>query len=158
MNIKPVKLEINHDKNVPPVNHTHPFDVPYHLRSVWEKEIRDAIEGRGVLKPVDYATEWSSKAFTVAKNDSSKVRIVADFRQLNKALKHPHWPTESSCQLLRHVCPKSKYYVTVDANSGNHQVPVAKSSQPYLSIVTQQGKFAYTVTPQGVSSISDLFY
>ena len=124
MNIKPVKLEINHDKNVPPVNHTCPFDVPYHLRSAWEKEIRDAIEG-GVLKPVDYSTDWLSKAFAVPKNDSSKVRIVMDFRQLNK---RPHWPTESSCQLLRHICPKSKFYVTVDATSGYHQVPVSKDS------------------------------
>ena len=47
MSIKSVKLEINHDKLVPPVNHTRPFDVPYHLRSAWEKEIRDAIEGGG---------------------------------------------------------------------------------------------------------------
>ena len=108
MSIPPVKLEIDHEKLVPPVNHTRPFDVPYHLRSAWEREIKDAIEG-GVLKPVDKATEWSSKAFAVAKNNSSKVRIVADFRQLNKALKRPTWPTESSCQLLRHVCPKSRY-------------------------------------------------
>ena len=110
-----------------------------------------------MLKAVDKATEWSSKAFAVAKNDSSKVRIVADFRQLNKALKRPQWPTESSCQLLRHVCPKSRYYVTVDATSGYHQVPVSEESQPYLSIITQQGKYQYTVTPQGVSSSSDLF-
>ena len=156
MSIPPVKLEIDHEKLVPPVNHTRPFDVPYHLRSAWEKEIKDAIEG-GVLKAVDKATEWSSKAFAVAKQDSSKVRIVADFRQLNKALKRPTWPTESSCQLLRHVCPKSRYYVTVDATSGYHQVPVAEESQKYLSIITQQGKYMYTVTPQGVSSSSDLF-
>ena len=74
--------------------------------------------------------------------NSSKVRIVADFRQLNKALKRPHWPTESSCQLLRHFCPKSRYYVTVDATSDYHQVPVAEESQPYLFIITQHGKFA----------------
>ena len=55
MSIPPVKLEIDHEKLVLPVNHTRPYDVPSHLRSAWEREIKDAIEG-GVLKPVDKAT------------------------------------------------------------------------------------------------------
>ena len=156
MNVKPVKLEIDQSRNIPPVNHTRLFDVPYHLRKPWEKEIRDAIEG-DILRPVNYPTEWSSKAFAVPKQDSTKVRIVADFRKLNKALKRPHWPTESSNQLLRHICPKPKFFITIDATSRYHQVPVDKESQKYLTIVTQQGKYAYTVTPQGVCSRIDLF-
>ena len=82
---------------------------------------------------------------------------MADFRQLNRALKRPHWPTESSGQLLRHIDPKAKFFCTIDATSGYHQVPVCKESQKFLTIITQQGRFQYTVTPQGVCSSSDLF-
>ena len=82
---------------------------------------------------------------------------MADFRQLNRALKRPHWPTESSGQLLRHIDPQAKFFCTIDATSGYHQVPVCKESQKYLTIITQQGRFQYTVTPQGVCSSSDLF-
>ena len=59
--------------------------------------------------------------------------------------------------MLRHIDPKARFFVTIDATSGYHQVPVSEESQKYLTIVTQQGRFAYTVTPQGVCSSSDLF-
>ena len=156
MRVEPVNLEIDESRNITPVKHIRPFDVPYHLRKPWEEEIKNALEGK-ILVPVSTPTDWSSKAFAVPKQDSTKVRIVADFRQLNRALKRPHWPTESSGQLLRHISPKARYFVTIDATSGYHQIPVSKESQKYLTIITQQGKFAYTVTPQGVCSSSDLF-
>ena len=45
----------------------------------------------------------------------------------------------------------------IDATSGYHQVRVDAESQKLLTIVTQQGRFSYTVTTQGVCSSSDLF-
>ena len=132
MNVEPVTLQIDESRKIPPVKHIRPFDVPFHLRKPWETEIRNALEG-DILRPVDYPTEWSSKAFAVPKQDSTKVRLVADFRQLNKALKRPHWPTESSGQLLRHIDPKARFFVTIDATSGYHQVPVSEESQKYLT-------------------------
>ena len=84
MNVEPVTLQIDESRKIPPVKHIRPFDVPFHLRKPLETEIRNALEG-DILRPVDYPTEWSSKAFAVPKQDSTKVRLVADFRQLNKA-------------------------------------------------------------------------
>ena len=156
MNVKPVSLVIDETRKIPPAKHTRPFDVPFHLRKGWETEIRNALEG-DILRPVTEPTDWSAKAFAVPKSDPTKVRLVADFRQLNRALKRPHWPTESSGQLLRHIDPKAKFFCTIDATSGYHQVPVCKESQKFLTIITQQGRFQYTVTPQGVCSSSDLF-
>ena len=56
MKVEPVTLEIDESRNIPPVKHTRPFDVPYHLRKPWETEIRNALEGK-ILVPVDYPTE-----------------------------------------------------------------------------------------------------
>jgi len=58
---------------------------------------------------------------------------------------------------LRHIDSKAKFFATVDATQGYHQVPVSKKSQEFLTIITQQGRFCYTVTPMGVCSSSDLF-
>lgn len=156
MKVAPVDLIIDENSTIKPEHHTRPFDVPFHLRKAWELEIKNALEG-GILEPVSYPTTWASKAFAVPKADPTKVRIVGDFRTLNRSLKRPHWPTESSGQLLRHIDPEAKKFVTIDATSGYHQIPVSKQSQKLLVIITQQGRFAYTVLPMGVCSSSDLF-
>jgi hypothetical protein len=82
MNVPPVKLIVDEDSNVKPVCHIKAFDTPFHLRKPYEQEIRDALEGE-VLIPCDKPTKWSSKAFAVPKGTPGKVRIVADFRNLN---------------------------------------------------------------------------
>ena len=126
MNVPPVKLVIDEERGIKPSNHIKPFDTPYHLRVPWEKELKDALDGK-VLVPCAYPSVWSSKAFPVPKSDPSKVRIVADFRNLNRALKRPHWPTESSTQLLRHIEADSRVFCAIDATSGYHQVKVDPS-------------------------------
>ena len=85
-------LVIDKTRNMPPAHHTRPFDTPYHLRKAAELEINKLIEAE-VLTPVSYPTDWMSKAFFVPKADHNEVRFVSDFRQLNKALRRPHWPT-----------------------------------------------------------------
>ena len=156
MNVAPMKLEIDESRNVQPIFHTKPFDVPYHLRTAWESELKMAIDA-GLLVPVTSATKWSSRAFAVPKADPTKVRIVSDFVALNKALKRPVWTTESSSQLLRHLNSKSRYFCSIDCTSGYWQVPIHEDSQSLMTIVTQQGRYMYTVAAQGITSASDLF-
>ena len=84
------------------------------------------------------------QSFPVPKSDPSKVRIVADFRNLNEAFKRPHWPTESSGQLLKHINADSKVFCAINTTSGYHQVQVDPESQKLLNIVTQQGRYCYT--------------
>ena len=156
MNCPPVKLTLNKNKNINPLNHVHPFDTPFYLRKSWEKELREALEGE-ILVPNTNPSQWASRAFPVQKSDPSKVRIVADFRELNKALVRPHWPTKSSNQLLHHIDPKARSFCTIDACSGYHQVRLCPESQDLCTIITQEGRLSYTVTPQGVCSSSDLW-
>ena len=40
MNCPPVKLTLNKNKNINPLNHVRPFDTPFQLRKSWEKELR----------------------------------------------------------------------------------------------------------------------
>ena len=67
-------------------------------------------------------SQWASKAFPVIKGNGKDVRIVRDFKTLNKAIERSHWPTESSDQLLRNIESDSKYFVTLDLTSGYHHV------------------------------------
>ena len=66
--------------------------------------------------------QWASKAFPVIKGNGKEVRIVSHFTQHNKAIERPRWPTESSDQLLRNIESDSRFFVTLDLNSGYYQV------------------------------------
>ena len=81
-------------------------------------------------------SQWASKAFPVIKGNGKDVRKVSDFKQLNKAIERPHWPTESSDQLLRNIESDSRFFVTLDLTSGYHQVEVDKESRNLLCIST----------------------
>ena len=71
-------------------------------------------------------SQWASKVFPVIKGNGKDIRIVSDFKQLNKAIERPHWPTESSDQLLRNIESDSRFFVTLDSTSGYHQAELQK--------------------------------
>ena len=102
-------------------------------------------------------SQWASKAFPMIKGNGKDVRIVSDFKTLNKAIERPHWPTESSDQLLRNIESDSKYFVTLDLTSGYHQFKVDVESRNLLCISTPSGRYRYTTLAQGVCSAGDLF-
>ena len=59
-------------------------------------------------------SQWASKAFLVLKGNGKDMRIVSDFKRLNKVIEGPSWPTESSSQLLRNFEADSRFLVTLD--------------------------------------------
>ena len=64
-------------------------------------------------------SNWASKAFPVLKGDGLAMRIVADFKRLNRHIVRPVWPTESSNQLLRLIDPPFKPTVHLCAKNKN---------------------------------------
>ena len=55
----------------------------------------------GILEPMGLReSEWCSRAFPVLKQDGCNVRLVKDFKALNKFVKRPHHPTDSADRLL----------------------------------------------------------
>ena len=157
MKVAPVKLTLKDSNEVKPSFHTRPYDTPFHLRDAYERELNDALEA-GQLEPCGTEpSEWSSKAFPVPKGDGKSVRIVADFKHLNKQLLRPCWPTESATQLIRHIDPEARYFVSCDMTSGYHQIALDEESSKLLVITTPMGRFRYKVLAQGVCSSSDIF-
>ena len=135
-----------------------PYDTPYHLRTMYEKEIKRALDAGHIAPCCLEHSNWASEAFLIPKGDGSAVRIVADFKRLNRHIQRPVWPTENSNQLLRHIDPQARFFATMDLTSGYHQIPIDKESQDLLVIsTTPMGRFKYQVLAQGVCSASDIF-
>ena len=76
------------------------FDTPYHLRASYDKELINMLEA-GIIEPMGLQeSDWCSRAFPVLKSDGSSVRVVMDFKNINRCIKRPINPTDSSSQLL----------------------------------------------------------
>ena len=115
--------------------------MPFHLRKAYTKELKNCLDA-GILEKCGMEpSQWASKAFPVIKGNGKEVRIVSDFKQLNKAIERPHWPTESSDQLLRNIESDSRFFVTLDLTSGYHQVEVDKESRNLLCISMPSGRY-----------------
>ena len=102
----------------------------------------------GVIKPLHTGpgpSEWASKAFPVHKGNGTSVCIVSDSKKLNRQIKHPNWPTESSDQLLLHIDPRARHFFSMDLTCGYHQIPIDDESQNLLVISTTMGRYRFIV-------------
>jgi len=83
------KYRIRLDESVAPVQHP-PRRVPVPLREALKGTLDDLVE-QYILTPVQEPTTWVSSMVVVPKKDG-KLRICLDPRDLNKAIRHEHYP------------------------------------------------------------------
>ena len=90
-------------------------------------------------------SNWFSRSFPVLKGDGSSVRLVSDFKNVNRCIKRPNHLTDSANQLLRQIAPTSRYFCTIDCVAGYHQIPIDEESSNLLVIATPAGRFRMKV-------------
>ena len=83
------KYRIRLDGSVAPVQHP-PRRVPVPLREALKGTLDDLVE-QDILAPVQEPTSWVSSTVVVPKEDG-KLHICLDPRDLNKAIRHEHYP------------------------------------------------------------------
>ena len=155
VSIPPVNLSLK--PGSVPVYNSRPFDCPYHLRRSYDEELKDMIDA-DLIEPMGLKeSPWCSRAFPVLKGDKQSVRIVSDFKAVNRCLTRPTHPTDSAQQLLRQIKPTSRYFATIDCTSGYSQIPISEASSDLLVISTTAGRFRMKVLGQGICSASDIF-
>ena len=90
INTEPIVIEITNEESIRPSK-----EIPLNLREVANQELQAALDA-GFLE--DHPTKWCSRGLFVDKPnaDKLKVRIVSDFRNVNKILKKPGYPMEGS--------------------------------------------------------------
>ena len=133
-------------------------EIPGHLCNASETELKDMLEA-GFIEPCNHPTAWCSRSFFVQKPGvgPTKVRMVSDFRPVNRILRRPGYPYEGSTQILKRLNPEEPFFSTIDLSSGYHQLTLHEDDRDLFAIILPQGKFRYRVLPQGISPASDLF-
>ena len=153
--MEPVKATLvpNHEE----IELPHPKvanEVPAYLQPAAEKEIRRMLDG-GLLEEVTGYSKHVSRGFFVTKNtkegEEVKVRLVADYRGVNRKLQRPSQPLENAWGILKRLNPRHRYFGAIDFTSGYSQIPLDEESRDLFTIITPYGKFRPTVLPQGTS-------
>ena len=122
-----------------------PYSVPLHQQNAVKTELLRQLK-LGILERC-YSTEWGMPMFIIPKPDGS-CRLIADFRELNKATKQLHYPLPK-IQDIFHRRRNFKYVTLLDVSMQFHTFLLDKSSQNKCIIVTPFGKFKYLRLPMG---------
>ena len=154
----PSKVHINRSKpGYRPLKTTTARPVPVHYQREAKKNLEWFIKS-GVIErvPTTEHTEWCSPGFFVPK-PNGKVRLVVDYREINKYIDRPAHPFPSPRDIIKGVRPDSKWFVKADAVQGYFQIPLDEESQKLTTFLLPEGRFRYTRAPMGMNNSSDVF-
>ena len=136
--------------------------VPLHHYDIVKELIAKYIK-LGLLETID-SPYRASTVLVTKKNipDSAditdKYRLCTDYRQLNKFLSSPGWPSPSLQQCLD-ATAGSTLFSSIDFNSGYHQIPCSQRAKQALAFSPGFGfpQLTWSRMPQGVKPASHVF-
>ena len=156
----PVRIETIKNSKIKPINCRTPAPVPAHYRKSADKQIRDFLRA-GIIERCHHHTPWLSRGLFIGKKQEEgkelKVRLVADFKDVNMVLKSPNYPNEGSESLLKQIDPEAQVFCTLDFSHCYYQVEIDRRDCDLFSFVVPQGKYRFCRLAQGSKPTSDLF-
>ena len=159
MDCDPVVIDLDRSKKgYKPLRIYQARRVPIHYQREAKKTLQWYVDS-GVLRPVpsNVNTEWCSPRFFVEKPGTDKVRLVVDYREINKYIARPTHPFPSPLDVVHQVRPTSKWFIKADAVSGFYQIPLEEESMQYTTFLLPEGRFMFTRVPMGMNNSSDVF-
>ena len=98
---------------------------------------------------------YSAPAMLVPKKNG-KLRLVIDYRQLNKQTIKSCWPIPSIEEIFD-TLEGSCYFSTIDMSWGFYQLPMEEASQDYTAFSTPFGSFKWLRMPMGLTGSPNTF-
>ena len=129
-----------------------PFRIPKSIYPVLKKEER--LVKIGVLSP-NPTLMWAAPSFAIPKKDGT-IRLISDFRQLNKSTKRKPFPLPHIKDMLHYV-GRMRWATAVDLSMGYYHMKLNKELQDVCSIILPLGKYCYNALPMGFCGSTDIF-
>jgi transposase InsO family protein len=131
-----------------------PRKCSIHIKPILKAEL-DTMVAKGIIRKVEYHTDWCSSITTAIKKDGS-IRVCLDPKRLNNEIKRcPHKiPT---LEELSPAFAHAKYFSKLDAKSGYWAVHLDKDSQDLTTFRTPFGRYCYNRLPFGLAISQDVF-
>ena len=87
---------------------------------------------------------------------NGKLRLVTDYRQLNKQTIKSCWPIPSLEEIFD-TLERSAIFTTIDMSWGFYQLPMAEESQDFTAFSTSFGSFKWLRMPMGLIDSPNTF-
>ena len=149
----PVRIKVMPD--AVPLNRLTCRPVRKKLEREASEQIRELLEA-GIIEEATEPSEWCA-ASTFIEKSGGGVRLVTDFRHLNRSVQRLGWPYPAADSVRRNTCPLSIGFWTMDMYKSYFQCRVDPRDQHYLTFVTPFGRFRYCRLPMGFADSSDQF-
>ena len=130
----------------------HSRRMPLHYKEDLQKKI-DVFLEKELITPCH--SPYSAPAMLVPKRNG-KLRLVIDYRQLNKQTIKSTWPIPSIEEIFD-TLEGSAYFTSIDMSAGFYQVPMEESSQDYTAFSTPFGSFKWLRMPMGLTGSPPTF-
>ena len=150
LNIPPVHFELK-PGSVP--YHAKPFPVPKAYEHLTKEECRRFADDKIWHHTLD--SVWAAPSFIVPKK-TGDVRVVTDFRELNKSIIRKPYPLPKILDILQKL-EKFKYATAIDLRKGYYHIPLDAETQKLCTTVLPWGKFSYERLPMGIATSPDVF-
>ena len=79
----PAEIKFKEGVTINPLHINIARPLPIHMKKEADLTLNKYIK-EGIIEPVNYPTTWLSPAFWVAKGDKKSVRLVTDYKEINK--------------------------------------------------------------------------
>ena len=161
----PTEVHLEIDPSVPPVVHP-PRKMPIALLEPAQEKLKE-MEEDGIIVKVEEHTPWVSSMLVVDKRKAKgrdmnippskdDIRICIDPRDLNKALKRPHYPMVTVEEVATRLSGTTGF-TSLDACSGYWQLQVDDESSKLLTFNTPWGRYRFTRLPFGISPAPEIY-
>merc|ERR1711954_90620 len=158
MHMDPVDIAI--DKSIPECKYPKPALVSRNVPLNYLRPAYDLIQKQikeGIITPVNEPTKFCARSTYVPKADGVSLRMVTDFRGLNKIIQRPVWPFSSTESIIAKTDPSKQWIASIDMLSGYHQIPLSEESSFLTCFIMPWGKFRYLRGPMGLAPTGDWF-
>jgi len=139
-------------------NYTDPkFNAPHRVSPQQREELKiqlDKLLDANIIRPI--ISKFAAPAFLVKKKEKGSYRLVVSYKELNDRIETDQYPLPRTTDLLRSL-EGSKYFSSLDLNSGFFQLPVKEEDQYKLAFTSCHGLFTFTRIPQGLKISSSIF-
>jgi len=131
-----------------------PRRVPHAIKPQLKKELKK-MEDTGVIVKVTEPTDWVNSLVVVEKPDG-KLRICLDPKDLNEAIRRPHYQLPTLEDALAKMAG-AKYFSKLDARSGYWQLKLDQKSSLMTTFNTPFGRYRFRRLPFGIVCAQDIF-
>ena len=108
-----------------------------------------------VIERISKPTDWVS-SLAYSRKSSGKIRICLDPKNLNEAIRRPHYPTPT-LEEMTFKLEGAKVFSKLDARSGYWSVTLDDESSTLTTFNTPFGRFRFKRMPFGLNLSQDIF-